>query len=194
MVNKQQLNNLAFEARNGDKTAVWEVKAYFQAMIHSLSESNRNRVNQANFEEQCFTLLDETISSYDISQGDFAQLAVNNIKRRLGRAKKRQNTKNRGVETVPLPHRESEDGFVEMDIVDDLAIVDDNFLTKEKITSLAAGDPRKMRVLTFMIDPGYSESTTARLLAQQDGRNVAAHRKFIQRLRGDCQKVLAHVV
>ncbi|WP_239300034.1 hypothetical protein [Paenibacillus sp. ACRRY] len=193
-MNKQQLNTMAIAARNGDDAALWEVKAHFQKMIHSLSEANRNRVKQEHFEEQCFDLIDETIMDFDGTLGDFSQLVVHNIKRRLGRTKKRHSVKCKGIETVSLPCRESEDGFVEMEFVDDLAIVDDNFLTKEKITSLAAGDQRKMRVLTFMIDPGYSESSTARLLAQQDGKNVDTHRKFIQRLRKDCQKVLAHAI
>lgn len=78
--------------------------------------------------------------------------------------------------------------------MDDLAVVDETLLLNERITGLAAGDPRKLAILNSWLDPEYNDSKTANLLAQTSGGKAESHRKFIGRFRTECQKALANAV
>ncbi|MDQ0168714.1 hypothetical protein J2T19_000151 [Paenibacillus tundrae] len=193
MLNKQQLNNLATKAKNGDSDAMWEVKYHFQKMIHQMSEYNRNRLNQADFEDECFKIIEETVMRFEAEKGDLPQLVVNFIKRRLGRTTKRYSTKTKADEyvTVSMVHNENTDGYMEFEIQDDLAIVDKDLMYNERITGLAAGDSKKLAILKAWSEPGHSVTATAQELALLFGGKAESHRKSITRFRSDCQKALA---
>lgn len=193
MLNKQQLNILATNAKNGDSDAMWEVKYHFQKMIHQMSEYNRNRLNQADFEDECFKIIEDTVMRFEAEKGDLPQLVVNFIKRRLGRSTKRYSKKTKADEyvTVPMVHNENTDGFTEYEIQDDLAIVENEILYNERITGLAAGDSRKLAILNTWSEPEYNDSKTAEELALQCGGKAESHRKFIVRFRSECKKALA---
>ncbi|WP_339273804.1 hypothetical protein MKY59_21665 [Paenibacillus sp. FSL W8-0426] len=194
MVDKKQLNIIAIRARQGDEGAMWEVKYHFQSMIHRMSEQNRNRIVQADFEDECFKIIEDVVHRFDEAKGDIPQLVVNFIKRRLGRSAARYKKKTKESVNVPMEQKVSDDGYAEYEIVDDLAIVDRNFLFNERITGLAAGDSRKLAILNTWSEPGFNNSETAKLLAQQCGGNPESHRKFIVRFRSECQKALANAV
>ncbi|UMR34003.1 hypothetical protein MJ749_15005 [Paenibacillus polymyxa] len=100
--------------------------------------------------------------------------------------------KTRESVTVPLAVSTDSDGFTEYELKDDLAIVDGNIMLNERITGLAAGDPRKVTILKTWTEPDYCESDTALLLAKQFGGKSESHRKAITRFRRDCQKALAY--
>lgn len=190
-----QLNNLAVKAKSGDAQSMWEIKLQFQKMIHRLSESNRHQIiNQATFEDECFRIIENTVSRYDPTKGNLSQLVVNFIKRRLGQNVTRHKAKTKGAVLIclsgPSGNNPDEEESLEACIKDDLAIVDANFLLKEKIAGLAAGDPKKALVLNSMIEPGYRELHTANLLAQTYGKGVDTNRKFIQRFRQKCMLAL----
>ncbi|MEI2280741.1 hypothetical protein [Paenibacillus polysaccharolyticus] len=193
MLNKQQLNNLAVKAKNGDLVAMWEVKFHFQKMIHQLSEYNRNRLNQADFEDECFKIIEEIVMRYEIDKGDLPQLVVNFIKRRVGRTTKRyeKKTKSENYVTVSMIQSETAEGYTEFEIQDDLAIVDKDLMYNERITGLAAGDSKKLAILKAWSEPGHSVTATAKELALLFGGKAESHRKSITRFRSECEKALA---
>ncbi|WP_427050431.1 hypothetical protein [Paenibacillus sp. TC-CSREp1] len=193
MLNKQQLNNLAVKAKNGDLDAMWEVKFHFQKMIHQLSEYNRNRLNQADFEDECFKIIEEIVMRFEIDKGDLPQLVVNFIKRRVGRSTKRyeKKTKSENYVTVSMIQSETAEGYTEFEIQDDLAIVDKDLMYNERITGLAAGDSKKLAILKAWSEPGHSVTATAQELALLFGGKAESHRKSITRFRSDCKKALA---
>lgn len=82
----------------------------------------------------------------------------------------------------------SEDGPI--DIIDDLAVVDDGILVNERIASLAGDDSKRRYILKAWSEGFYNESELATLLAQRFGGNARSHCRFIQRFRIECQKKL----
>lgn len=196
MPNDQQLNSLAILAHNGCRESMWEIKSKFLKFIHTLSDSCRNDISsQSDFEEECFKIVEETVKSFDAASGDFAQLLVQNIKRRLGRSRTRFKQCKKRDKPGPMPIiSDGEDGNEPFDIKDDLAIIDERLLLNEKITGLAAGDLRKLAILNSWLDPYYNDSTTAASLARSVGGKPESHRKFIGRFRTECQKALANAV
>lgn len=194
----EKLNNLGHRARNGDTGARWEVKAYFQRFIHQLSEANRNRVrNQADFEEECYKIIDATIDRFDKELGNLRQLVVNFLKRRLGRTTRRheERLKKYGVSLITMQYTEPDDDTpLEYEVPDDLAIIDRDLELKEKIAFLAEGDPRKMAILNAWTYKQFSDSSTAVLLAQSYGGKAESHRKYVSRFKSQCQKALAYAV
>ncbi|WP_213528742.1 hypothetical protein [Paenibacillus cisolokensis] len=79
----------------------------------------------------------------------------------------------------------------EIEIIDDLAVVDDEMITKERITALAGGDPRRLAILNAWTYDGFNDSQTASLLAQRYGGNTESHRKYVARFRTACRAALA---
>ncbi|MEK3836499.1 hypothetical protein [Paenibacillus sp. FSL R7-0128] len=191
-MNKEQLNSLAIEARAGSVNAMWEVKAHFQKTIHRLSESNRNMVrSQQKFEEDMFKRIEEAVRIYKPECGNFEPLVISKLYERLRRWQKRHIGVTQGAQVLSI-NREIEEH--DYDIKDDLAIVDAELLKNEKITGLAAGDPRKLAILNSWLDPYFNDSSTADLLAQIYGGKSESHRKFIGRFRNACQTALADAI
>lgn len=198
MVDNTQLNSLAVLAGNGDDEAMWMVKAHFQSWIHTLSDQNRNRISsQSKFEEECWKIIEGTTKKFDPNLGNFSQLVVNFVKRRLGRTTKRHKeiTEKYGVFTTSLDVQIStDDGFIEYEVEDRLATVDDRLLLDEKIASLAGSDPRKMAILNTWKQSNITDTLTADLLAQSYGGKAESHRKFVTRFKSQCQTALADAV
>lgn len=193
MIKKEQLNILALKAQRGDTYAMWEIKSHFHNTVHRLSEANRNRiVNQSSFEEGCFKIIESTVLRFNPERGELPQLVMNFIKRRLGQESSRYRKKTKDYVIEQLSYDMSDDGYSEIQLEDDLAIVDGNILLNERITGLAAGDPRKLAILISWTESDYCESDTALLLAKQFGGKSETHRKSITRLRTQCRKALAH--
>lgn len=191
-MDKEQLNKLAVEAKEGSVSAMWEVKAYFHNLVLRLSETNRNMVrSQQKFEEDLFKRIEEAVGIYRPECGNFEPLVVTKLYERLRRWQKRHIGVTRGAKVLSI-NREIEEN--DYDIQDDLAIVDAELLKNERITGLAAGDSRKLAILKSWLDPYFNDSTTAILLAQDCGGKAESQRKFIQRFRTECQKALANAV
>lgn len=191
----EKLNSLAIKARSGDADSLWQIKSMFLGFIHALSEENRNRLpSQAEFEEECFSIIDETVRYYNEAQGNFSQLLVRSIKRRLGRSKERWREKTRRVEIVPIRQSsfEEDEVFSQADVKDDLAVVDaSRIIVKEKIAFLAEGDPLKVAILNAWVSGELNNSAISVLLAQNFGGKAESHRRQITRFRSQCQKALA---
>ncbi|WP_149093372.1 hypothetical protein [Paenibacillus terrae] len=192
MKQNRQLNSIILAAQNGCVASMWEVKYRFSHLVHTLSEDNRNHIKcQHEFEDECFKVIEETVALFEPSKGDFPQLLYRCLTRRLARAKERYKNRTSGFTVVLLPTiKDESDGYVEVEIIDDLAIVDKNISLNERITGLAAGDPRKVTILKSWTEPDYCESDTALLLAKQFGGKSETHRKAITRFRTHCQKAL----
>lgn len=198
-MDNEQLNSLAIKAKNGDWLSMWQLKGYFHSYIAQLSDTSRNHISsQEKFEDECFKLIEETVSRFDSSRGNFRQLVVNSFKRRLGRMRSRYREKleRYDVEFVPLRCRTStdEDGFQEYDVEDRLAAVEAKILLNEKIASLAGSDPRKMAILNTWATSTITDTLTADLLAQAYGGKAESHRKFVTRFKSQCQTALADAV
>lgn len=76
---------------------------------------------------------------------------------------------------------------------DDLAVVDDALLVKEKIALLAKGDLKKRAILIAWSDGFYNDSALSELLAQLFGGKPESHRQAIKRFRSFCQESLAKI-
>lgn len=194
MSENSQLNKTLLAAKAGCVNSMWEIKYRFLDLIHTLSEDNRNSIaNQSDFEEDCFKVIEETVARYDITKGEFPQLLYRCLTRRLSRTKARFKKRLKQAVVVPFPLKTDDDGEeVEIDIIDDMAAVDNEIMLNERIAGLATGDPRKLVILKSWTDPYYCDSETAVLLAEQLGGKAESHRKEIARFRSKCQKALAH--
>lgn len=196
-MNDQQLNSFATLAQQGDLQAMWEIKGYFQSFIEELSDYSRNYIkSQEKFEEECYKILDETVYEFIPSRGNFRQLAVQSIKRRLGRARKRHQAalERYGISIISLTEQPTSDGsdeIVEFDVEDRLATVDSNLLLNEKIASLAGSDSRKLAILNLWTQPNTTDSHIAHLLAQMFGGNAESHRRYVNRFKSQCKVALA---
>lgn len=80
-----------------------------------------------------------------------------------------------------------------IDYIDDLAVVDDELMVKDRIASLAGDDSRRMFILKAWSEGLYNESELATLLAQRFGGNARSHCRFIQRFRIECQEKLRQI-
>ncbi|MEK4360870.1 hypothetical protein NYE48_28075 [Paenibacillus sp. FSL M7-1455] len=201
-MNNAQLNSIALLAKGGDVEAMWSLKGYFHPFIIQLSDSCRNQMDsQEKFEDESFRIIEETVSRFDATLGNFRQLAVHSIKRRLGRRKRRYRnsleTWNVAFESIDGRFREQDDGFTECVIEDRLATVDERILLNElneKIASLAGSDPRKLAIVNAWTKSDYTDSSIADLLAQTFGGKSESHRKFIARFKSQCKIALACAV
>lgn len=198
-MDNDQLNSLAIKAQSGDKEAMWSLKGYFHPYIIQLSDSSRNQISsQQKFEEECFKLIEEVVSKFRPDIGNFRQLAVGSLKRRLGRTKKRfkERLERHLVEMIPIAGKisDQDDGYQDYDVEDRLATVDARILLKEKIASLAGGDSRKLAILNAWTYSDISVTQTADLLAQVYGGKPESLRKFVTRFKSQCQTALADAV
>lgn len=195
-MDKAQLNNLALAAQNGDQDAMWLIKYHFQEYIAKTSDINRNKLtNQEAFEEQCYKLVESTVKRFNPNLGSLDWLVKTSIIRRLSRSTNRFGKKTKGAIITRLPTLVDDEGHEEDALKDDLAIIDSNFLFKERITGLAAGDSVRLAILN-----AWSEATrtndleTAKMLAHRYGGKPESHRKAIIRFRSKCQVTLANVI
>lgn len=198
-MNNQKLNSLAVSAGSGDIPALWELKAYFHPFIVDLSESNRNSIaSQEKFEDECMKIIDDLVTRFDPRVGNFRQLTVNFIKRRLGRCVARQkNAREKhkvygSILSLDAPVETKDGRLADIDIEDRLATVESNLLLNEKIASLAGSDSRKLAILNLWTQPNITDSYIAHLLAQMFGGKVESHRKSVHRFKSECKLALAN--
>ncbi|NGM81251.1 hypothetical protein G5B47_02360 [Paenibacillus sp. 7124] len=183
---------MALDAKYGSDKALWDVLAHFHGYVTNLSDKYRNMLrSQQDYEEDCFKRIEEAVKTYDPKRGNFEAHALAKIRERTRRWQKRNIARTRGAVVISI-NREIDDN--EYDIVDELALVDDNVLLNERITGLASGDPRKLAILKSWTEPYFNDSTTASLLAQRLGGKEETHRKAIGRFRTECQKALAYAI
>lgn len=187
-----QLNSEALAAQNGDLDAMWRIKYHFQKFIIMLSDVNRNKISsQESFETQCFKLVEDKVLRYNPDKDNLEWIIRVSFYKRLKRSKDRFITKSKGAVFNTLPSLMDGDGNEEDILEDDLAIIDEEVLLNERITSLAAGDPVNLAILSSWIDKSYNDSETAKTLACIYGGKSESYRKSIQRFRSRCQKALA---
>lgn len=193
----KNLNELVARAKQGCCESRWMVKRSFQNLIHKQSDRVRNQIsNVAAFEEACYSRIDQLIDYYDLDKGmSFRRMVITHIFRRARDYINQYSYS--GYTLISINDTESRDGYNlkqrSYEIPDDLAIVDDDLITKEKIARLAANDPRKLAILTAWTYECINDTETAAMLAQRFGGNSESHRKYIQRFRTACQENLARI-
>lgn len=193
---EKKLNSLITKAQAGCKTSMWMIKAELQSTVHRYSDWNRNKIsNVEQFEEACFNRIERLVSCFKPGRGlSFKKAATSEIARRAGDYRRQYPYREFEVLSLEGKVKTKTDVEKEIDLPDDLAVVDAEYLANEKIARLAADDSRKMVILTAWAYECLNDTDTATLLAQRYGGKVETYRKRIGRLRTTCQKALANAI
>jgi DNA-directed RNA polymerase specialized sigma subunit len=197
VITNKQLNRLATSAKLGCPEAKDELLRHYIPIIERLSKSIWYYIEDTDaFETYCYKRLEDAIKRFDPSRGSFSW----QMQFRLRQAKSHF-LKNRGRK---LKQIQSLDDLGEVsdsktkrkeyfEPIDDLAVVEDELLVKEKIALLAKGDSRKKAILLAWSDGFYNDSALSELLAQLFGGKPESHRQAIKRFRSFCQASLAEI-
>ncbi|MHA7962827.1 hypothetical protein ACX93W_01695 [Paenibacillus sp. CAU 1782] len=190
---ENELNSLAINARNGCEESYHEVLEHFLPQIYRMSEYIWHSVsNETHFEQSCLVGIKDAIARFDPTRGNFSAQVNWRFRQALWRSTERLKKRRRGYQIDSLDEqvKSEEEKTSKYEVIDDLAIVDDNYLVMERIALLAEGDPRKLAILTAWTNGETNDSETASFLAKRYGGNSESHRKFILRFRTNCQKTL----
>ena len=193
MENKQ-LNILAVQAQSGDKLAHETILAHFLPRVYQLSNQHWYKLsNETHFEQSCMNGINSAIRTFDITKGNFSTQVEWRFRQALQRTMKRKTARQRGfiTESLDSNHYGGDADGITYDVIDDLAVVDDVIIVNEKIALLAEDDSRKLAILNAWSNGMFNDLEHAEFLAKQRGGNQAAHRKYIQRFRSQCQRALA---
>ncbi|MFD1267551.1 hypothetical protein ACFQ3Y_08960 [Paenibacillus motobuensis] len=194
-IDEDKIEQVLKEAKKGDVGAVWVIKSFFLRDIYrESSQMWRDVVDETEFEDSCFKKIEYIIKVFDplktnISFSNFVRWQIRGIKKEfLGRKSKKK------INTIPIEEKTDCGVRTEENIfIDDLTVVEEEVMGREIVSLLTQGDYRRGLVLTSWMF-GFTDATTQRLLTQQLGGKRATHKKYIQRLRTECQKALSDAV
>jgi hypothetical protein len=193
---EEQLNTLAIRSQRGCSEAKRELLRWFLPKLYALSESIWYKINnQCHFEAYCIDLFERAIKNYSADRGNFSTL----VKYMLRKARlkylcdRERNSKVRYIRYQDDLVANTDEKEIPYESVDELAIIEDSLLVKEKIALLAKGDSRKKAILLAWSDGFYNDSALSELLAQLFGGKPESHRQAIKRFRSFCQASLAEI-
>lgn len=188
------MNSLAREARTGCELAMSELYRYFIPIISRISRRIRHIIDdEVAFEAECYKRIEKSVQGFDNTKVSFygivsyqLRLAERYFTTRRGRQRKIVSS----FESLIEQSDSKTEAKRTVSFVDDLAVIDDRLLVKEKIALLAKGDPKKVAILIAWSDGFYNESALSELLAQLFGGKPDSHRKSIIRFRYSCRETL----
>lgn len=188
-MSEDELIRLVSKAKGGCTESLWLVKYHFWKRVSSYLEETWYKISsEEQFERHCEKVIEEAVNEF---MPDMRKSLTKLIEYKLSRAKRRflKKFKERKYAFDCTKRQDIyQSGF---DVRDDLAVVDDGVLVKEKIASLAGSDPRKMVVLEAWSQGFTNDSEIALFLAEQFGGKTDSHRKYIIRFRTFCQRTLS---
>lgn len=195
----REINNLIVAFRQGDELALESLCKEFLPLLTSMSEQVWYKVkDNAKMECRCLMQLSRTFKYYNPGKGKARNLVIKTIAKERSlfiRGKRGDKyVETTSIESLAKVDNEGnvmpfENTDVLANVVEETVIENDSL--KEKIALLAQDEPINLAILNEWIDGNDNDLELSRTLARYFNGNQESYRKYIQRFRIKCRKLLS---